>query len=88
MFLKTKGKRQVLSKLYCHLTILRWLYSLNLTIDANFHLKNKARTGGMENDPPLGDGWGHWVPNKPYQEYIGEYGGQVEVCTYISNSVP
>ena len=36
----------------------------------------------MENDPPLGDGWGHWVPNKPYQEYIGEYGGQVEVCIY------
>ena len=46
----------MLSKLFCYLTILRWLYSLNLTIDANFRLKNKARTGGIENDPPLGDG--------------------------------
>ncbi|KAN0123195.1 hypothetical protein V8E52_003148 [Russula decolorans] len=54
----------------------RWLYSLNLTIDANFRLKNKAR--GIENDSPLGDGWGHWVPNKPYQEYIQKHGYEKE----------
>jgi hypothetical protein len=74
----------VLSKLYQYLTILRWLYSLNLTIDANFRLKNKAHAGGIENDPPLGDGWGHWVPNEPYQQYLAKYSGGVEVCKYVS----
>jgi hypothetical protein len=59
----------------------RWLYSLNLTIDANFRLKNKAR--GIEDDPPLGDGWGHWVPNEPYQAYIKDYGNQKEVCLRV-----
>jgi hypothetical protein len=63
-------------------TALRWLYSLNLTIDANFRLKNKAR--GIEDDPPLGDGWGHWVPNETYQEYIKEHGYQKEVCRCVS----
>ena len=77
----------MLSKLYHYLTIIRWLYSLNLTIDANFRLKNKARAGGIENDPPLGDGWGHWVPNEPYQQYLGKYGGIVEVCKHISFTV-
>jgi len=74
----------VLSELYQYLTILRWLYSLNLAIDANFRLKNKARTGGIENDPPLGDGWGHWVPNEPYQQYLDKYSGRIEVCKYVS----
>jgi hypothetical protein len=55
----------------------RWLYALNLTTDADFRLKNKAR--GIKNDPPLGDGWGHWVPEEPYQAYIKEYGYQIEV---------
>ena len=77
----------MLSKLYQYLNILRWLYSLNLTIDANFRLKNKARTGGLQNDPPLGDGWGHWVPNEPYLEYLGKYGGIAEVRKYISLTV-
>ena len=61
---------------------LRWLYSLNLTIDANFRLKNKAR--GIEDDSPLGDGWGHWVPSEPYQEHIKQYGYQKEVCLSTS----
>ena len=77
----------MLSELYQYLTILRWLYSLNLTINANFRLKNKACTGGLENDPPLGDGWGHWVPNEPYYQYLSKYGGIVEVCKYLSCAV-
>lgn len=56
----------------------RWLYFLILTIDANFRLKNKERK--TVNDSPLGDGWGHWVPRGPYQEYIQKYGYQAEVC--------
>jgi hypothetical protein len=57
----------------------RWLYSLILAIDANFRLKLKNR--GIKNDPPLGDGWGHWAPNGPYKEYINTYGWQEEVST-------
>ena len=55
----------------------RWLYSLILTIDANFHLKNKERK--IFNDLPLGDGWASWVQEGPYREYINEYGHQEEV---------
>ncbi|KAF7441031.1 hypothetical protein PC9H_001380 [Pleurotus ostreatus] len=46
----------------------RWLYGLNLTIDANFRLKNKDRS--LEKDEPLGDGWGHWVSEDPYKAYL------------------
>jgi hypothetical protein len=35
----------------------------------------------VSNDPPLGDGWGHWVPQKPFQEYIAKYGYQEEVSS-------
>ena len=63
----------------------RWLYLLNLTIDTNFRLKNKAC--GIEDDPPLGDGWGHWVPNEPYQRYIKEHGYQKEVRLRFCKSV-
>ena len=56
---------------------------LFLTIDANFRLKNKAR--GIKNDPPLGDGWAHWVPETPYQDYISEYGYQTEVARFVKS---
>jgi hypothetical protein len=55
----------------------RWLYALILAIDVNFCLKNKCCRS--KNDPALGDGWGHWVPEKPYQAYIKKYGYQQEV---------
>jgi hypothetical protein len=58
-----------------------WLYRLILAIDANFRLKNKDRKA--TNDPALGDGWGHMVPEKPYQEYIKAYGYQEEVCPHV-----
>jgi hypothetical protein len=61
-----------------------WLYSLRLTIDANFRLKNKDR--GIKDDPPLSDGWGHIVPETPYQEYIGKYGYQAEVSDWLRTS--
>jgi hypothetical protein len=55
----------------------RWLYSLILTIDANFRLKNKERN--LSHDVSLGDGWAFWVESTPYQEYFKEYGHQEEV---------
>jgi hypothetical protein len=68
-----------------HMVFSRWRYRLNLTEDANFRLKNKSR--GVKNDLPLGDGWAHWVPEGPYQEYIGKYGYQVEVCFPFLQSI-
>jgi hypothetical protein len=53
-----------------------WLYTLILTIDANFRLKRKDKR--IQNDPALGAGWGHWVPETEYQSYIKEYGAQEE----------
>jgi hypothetical protein len=58
-----------------------WLYALILAIDANFRLKNKDRK--VTNDPPLGDGWAHWVPQGPYHEYIQQYGHQEEVLRVL-----
>lgn len=50
---------------------------LILALDGNFRLKSKDRRS--KNDPPLGDGWGHWVPQKPYQAYLEKHGRQTEV---------
>lgn len=63
------------------LTFPRWIYALILTIDANFRLKNKDRK--VTSDPPLGDGWGHWVPSAPYHDYIAKYGYQEEVRSWL-----
>lgn len=48
-----------------------------VTIDANYRLKLKEK--GIVNDPPLGDGFSHWVPLGSYKEYVDRYGHQVEV---------
>jgi hypothetical protein len=63
------------------LIVCRWLYALNLDIDANFRLKNKDRK--VKNDVLLGDGWGHIVPQQPYKEYLSKYGHQEEVHRYF-----
>jgi hypothetical protein len=49
-------------------------------IDANFRLKNKERN--IDNDMPLGDGWGCWVKSEPYKDHVAMYGHQEEV-SYI-----
>lgn len=36
----------------------------------------------MAADPPLGDGFSHWVPLAPYKEYVDLYGHQVEVYKF------
>lgn len=64
--------------------LLRWLYALIITIDANFRLKLKAR--GLKEDPALGDGWAHWVESGPYQEYVDRYGHQIEVSSRSDRS--
>lgn len=53
------------------------MYTLILTIDANFKLSLKEK--GILNDPALGDGWAHWVPRKEFLDYLQEHGGAIEV---------
>ena len=66
--------------LWHYLISFRWLYSLVLTVDANFCLKNKDKN--FRDDHPLGDGFGHWVSAEPYRVYLWEYGHQAEVYEY------
>ncbi|KIM81092.1 hypothetical protein PILCRDRAFT_9123 [Piloderma croceum F 1598] len=54
-----------------------WLYSLIAMADASYKMKSKEK--GIENDPPLGDGWGHFVLMEPYNDYFKQYGNQIEL---------
>ena len=55
----------------------RWIYARILTIDANFRLKLKEK--GYADDPPLGDGWSHFITQVPFEDYVGKWGWQVKV---------
>ncbi|KAF9496955.1 hypothetical protein BDN71DRAFT_1588551 [Pleurotus eryngii] len=53
-----------------------WLYSLILTMDTNFRLKNRDRY--VRNDTSLSDGWGHWVPSAPFLKHIEAHNQDLE----------
>ena len=55
---------------------------LILAIDAGFRIKNQDHKTNI--DPALGDGWGHFVPQALYQEYIKKYGHQEEVHSILN----
>ena len=87
---KVGKMHQNLSSMYCvsiegslHMLTLvpRWMYSLILTIDANFQLKLKSK--GYVGEPALGDGWAYWVESEPYKHHMKMYGHQAEVCTFL-----
>ena len=50
----------------------RWIYALILTIDTNFRLKLKEK--GYADNPPLGDGWSHFITQAPFEDYVGKWG--------------
>jgi len=54
-----------------------WLYSLIVMADADYKMKSKEK--GIENDPPLGDSWGHFAPTEPYNDYFKQYSNQIKV---------
>jgi hypothetical protein len=58
---------------HCHLPLhlFRWLYRLILAEDANFKQKSRLRSD-VARDPPLGPGWGTFVENSAYIEYIAQ----------------
>jgi len=49
--------------------LFRWLYRLILAKDANFKQKARLRSD-VARDPPLGPGWGTFVENCAYIEYV------------------
>lgn len=56
----------------------RWLYTLFLAEDANFKQKAQLRSD-TNKDPPLGPGWGTFVENMAYLEYVSQFAGRDEV---------
>lgn len=54
---------------------------MTLTIDANFQLKNRDRH--LDKDKPLGDGWGHWVPEEPYMAHVSTNADEPEVIIHL-----
>ncbi|KAF9513520.1 hypothetical protein BS47DRAFT_1362379 [Hydnum rufescens UP504] len=49
---------------------MKFLYSLTLAIDANFHLKNS-----------LGSGWAYFVENQEYKKYIAQHVTEKDIST-------
>lgn len=56
----------------------RWLYTLYLSVDANFKLRSKDR--GAQ-DVYMGPGWAYVVEEKKYKEHIKQFANTKEVCT-------
>jgi hypothetical protein len=55
----------------------RWLYTLFLGIDANFHLKRKNVSNDAA-DPDLNEGCAYFVEEKEYKKYLSEYKAEKE----------
>ncbi|KAL0565976.1 hypothetical protein V5O48_016043 [Marasmius crinis-equi] len=49
----------------------QFLYALFLAEDTNFKQKARAQPND-DRDPPLGSGWGVFVPNDVYMEELGK----------------
>ena len=56
------------------------MYTLILTIDANFHLKRHAMSNNMR-DPDLISGYRYFVQDGPYWDHILNYADQEDVST-------
>jgi hypothetical protein len=60
---------------------------LMVAMDANFRLKSRLR-GAMNKEPMLGLGWGYFVNNEPYSDFIKDYVDEEEVCSnYLDRAV-
>ncbi|KAG1901642.1 uncharacterized protein F5891DRAFT_1128056 [Suillus fuscotomentosus] len=79
----TGGKLQ-LNRLM--LTYFRWMYSVFLAINANFHLKHRAISSDTK-DPGLSGGWGYFINEKPYKAYIGNSSAVIQECQQRSTCV-
>lgn len=60
----------------------RWLYSLFLAIDTNFHLKHHLVSSDAK-DPGLSQGWGYFVEERNYKAYLQENGTLTQVVSLV-----
>jgi hypothetical protein len=51
---------------------------LMVAMDANFRLRSRLR-GSINKEPRLGLGWGYFVDNGPYSEFIKDFVDEDEV---------
>ena len=58
----------------------RWLYTLYLSVDANFKLRLKDRGA---RDVYLGPGWAYVVEETKYKEHIKKFANTKEVCSFV-----
>lgn len=61
----------------------RYLYVLILALDACFRLKRRI-ISSENKDPGLGTGWGYFVEDEPYREYLLTVTDQDEVRFFLS----
>ena len=77
-----------LTKVLKHLadSLLRWIYSQFIAVDANFKLKLKNR---RIDDPELGSGWSYFVENSQYTSHITKNPREkdVHICYLLNNLV-
>ena len=65
------------------LTASRFLYMTVLALDANFRLRRRV-ISNEERDPALCSGWGYFVEDKPYREFLKTRVDDDEVCLLFS----
>ncbi|KAJ6477917.1 hypothetical protein C8R47DRAFT_984594 [Mycena vitilis] len=61
----------------------RYIYKLILALDANFKMKNHARTN-EHYDPSLGPGWGAFVEPRKYRQHLRKYVAEKDISTCIA----
>ncbi|KAF7319065.1 CxC2 domain-containing protein [Mycena chlorophos] len=61
----------------------RYLYRLNIAIDANFRLKNRLRPS-THDDPSLGSGLGYFVESSTYKEHLKKYVTEKDVSHCVA----
>ncbi|TDL13413.1 hypothetical protein BD410DRAFT_682794, partial [Rickenella mellea] len=62
----------------------QYLYTLSLSMDANFRLKNKM-ISTVARDATLGDGMAYFVASSPYKKHLLNYTNQQDISTNISS---
>ena len=65
----------------------RYLYQTIIAIDANFRLKRRA-VSSEARDPAMGSGWGYFVEDTAYREFLKSYVDQEEVRSSVVLTCP
>ena len=64
------------------MNVTRYLYTTVVALDANFRLRRRAVSNKVRN-PALGSGWGYFVEDKQYRDYLKERVDNDEVCALL-----